>query len=159
MSVYEDNPGKRVLMLGNEAIARGAVEAGIQLGAAYPGTPSSEIMPYVAEAAKELGFYAEWSTNEIVAFEVAAGAAIVGGRALFVCKGAGLNVVMDLLMTLPYTGVRGGLVIVVADDPGAWYSSNEQDSRFAGLWAELPVLEPWDQQSAKDMTRDAFAQL
>lgn len=156
MSVYEDNPGKRVLMLGNEAIARGAVEAGIQLGAAYPGTPSSEIMPYIAEAAKELGFYAEWSTNEIVAFEIAAGAAIVGGRALFVCKGAGLNVVMDLLMTLPYTGVRGGLVIVVADDPGAWYSSNEQDSRFAGLWAELPVLEPWDQQSAKDMTRDAF---
>jgi indolepyruvate ferredoxin oxidoreductase alpha subunit len=157
MSVYEDNPGKRVLMLGNEAIARGAVEAGIQLGAAYPGTPSSEIMPYIAEAAKELGFYAEWSTNEIVAFEIAAGAAIVGGRALFVCKGAGLNVVMDMLMTLPYTGVRGGLVIVVADDPGAWYSSNEQDSRFAGLWAELPVLEPWDQQSAKDMTCEAFA--
>ena len=157
MSVYEDNPGKRVLMLGNEAIARGAVEAGIQLGAAYPGTPSSEIMPYIADAAKELGFHAQWSTNENVAFEIAAGASIVGGRALFACKGAGLNVVMDMLMTLPYTGVRGGLVIVVADDPGAWYSSNEQDSRFAGLWAELPVLEPWDQQSAKDMTRDAFA--
>jgi len=157
MSVYEDAPGKRVLMLGNEAIARGAVEAGIQLGAAYPGTPSSEIMPYLADAAKELGFHAEWSTNEVVAFEVAAGAAVVGGRALFACKGAGLNVVMDMLMTLPYTGVRGGFVIVVADDPGAWYSSNEQDSRFAGLWAELPVLEPWDQQSAKDMTRDAFA--
>ena len=143
-------------MLGNEAIARGAVEAGIQLGAAYPGTPSSEIMPYIADAAKELGFHAEWSTNEVVAFEVAAGAAVVGGRSLFACKGAGLNVVMDMLMTLPYTGVRGGFVIVVADDPGAWYSSNEQDSRFAGLWAELPVLEPWDQQSAKDMTRDAF---
>jgi indolepyruvate ferredoxin oxidoreductase alpha subunit len=156
VSVYEDEPGKRVLMLGNEAIARGAVEAGVQLGAAYPGTPSSEIMPYIAEAAKELGFHAEWSTNEVVAFEVAAGAAMVGGRALFACKGAGLNVVMDMLMTLPYTGVRGGFVIVVADDPGAWYSSNEQDSRFAGLWAELPVLEPWDQQSAKDMTRDAF---
>ncbi|MBN2335283.1 indolepyruvate ferredoxin oxidoreductase subunit alpha [Candidatus Bathyarchaeota archaeon] len=157
MSVYIDEPGKRVLMLGNEAIARGAVEAGIQLGAAYPGTPSSEIMPFLAEAAKELGFHAEWSTNEAVAFEVAVGAAIVGGRALFACKGAGLNVVMDMLMTLPYTGVRGGLVIVVADDPGAWYSSNEQDSRFTGLWAELPVFEPWDQQSAKDMTRDAFA--
>jgi len=157
VSVYEDEPGKRVLMLGNEAIARGAVEAGIQLGAAYPGTPSSEIMPYLADAAKELGFHAEWSTNEVVAFEVAAGAAVVGGRALFACKGAGLNVVMDMLMTLPYTGVRGGFVIVVADDPGAWYSSNEQDSRFAGLWAGLPVLEPWDQQSAKDMTRDAFA--
>jgi len=156
VSVIENGPGKRMLMLGNEAIARGAVEAGVQLGAAYPGTPSSEIMVYVAEAAKELGFHAEWSTNEVVAFEVAAGAAMVGGRALFACKGAGLNVVMDMLMTLPYTGVRGGLVIVVADDPGAWYSSNEQDSRFAGLWAGLPVLEPWDQQSAKDMTRDAF---
>jgi len=156
MSVCEDEPGKRVLMLGNEAIARGAVEAGIQLGAAYPGTPSSEIMSYIAEAAKELGFHAEWSTNEVVAFEVAAGATMVGGRALFACKGAGLNVVMDMLMTLPYTGVRGGFVIVVADDPGAWYSSNEQDSRLAGLWAGLPVLEPWDQQSAKDMTRDAF---
>jgi len=143
-------------MLGNEAIARGAVEAGIQLGAAYPGTPSSEIMENLAEAAKKLGFYAEWSTNEVVAFEVAAGAAIVGGRALFACKNAGLNVVMDMLMTLPYTGIRGGLVIAVADDPGAWYSSTEQDTRFIGLYAEIPVFEPPDQQSAKDMTRDAF---
>lgn len=156
MAIIEDSPGKRLLLLGNEAIARGAVEAGIQLGAAYPGTPSSEIMENLAEAAKELGFYAEWSTNEIVAFEVAAGAAILGGRALFVCKSAGLNVVMDLLMTLPYTGVRGGFVIVVADDPGAWYSSNEQDTRVAAFYAEIPVFEPTDQQNAKDMIRDAF---
>ncbi|MDH5794559.1 MAG: thiamine pyrophosphate-dependent enzyme, partial [Candidatus Bathyarchaeota archaeon] len=152
----EDIPSKRVLMLGNEAIARGAIEAGVQLGAGYPGTPSSEIMESLAEAAKELDFYVEWSTNEVVAFEVAAGAAIVGGRAIFTCKGAGLNVAMDMMMTLPYTGVRGGLVIVVADDPGAWYSSNEQDSRFAGMWAGIPVLEPADQQEAKDMTREAF---
>jgi indolepyruvate ferredoxin oxidoreductase, alpha subunit len=156
MSIYEDNPQKRVLLMGNEAIARGAVEAGIQLGAAYPGTPSSEIMESLAEAAKKLGFYVEWSTNEIVAFEVAAGAAIVGGRALFACKNAGLNVVMDLLMTIPYTGVRGGLVIAVADDPGAWYSSNEQDTRVAGFYAEIPVYEPADQQEAKDMTKEAF---
>ena len=142
--------------MGNEAIARGAIEAGIQLGAGYPGTPSSEIIENLAEAAKELDFYVEWSTNEIVAFEIAAGAAIVGGRALFACKSAGLNVVMDFLMTLPYTGVRGGLVIVVADDPGAWYSSNEQDSRLAGFSSEIPVFDPPDQQSAKDMTRDAF---
>ncbi|MHA1713557.1 MAG: indolepyruvate ferredoxin oxidoreductase subunit alpha, partial [Candidatus Ranarchaeia archaeon] len=156
MKFYEDAPGKRVLLLGNEAIARGAVEAGLQVGAAYPGTPSSEIMENLAEAARELGFYAEWSTNEIVAFEVASGAAIVGARALFACKNAGLNVVMDLLMTLPYTGIRGGLVVAVADDPGAWYSSNEQDTRVAGFYAEIPVFEPPDQQNAKDMTREAF---
>lgn len=142
--------------MGNEAIARGAIEAGIQVAAAYPGTPSTEILETLAEAAKKLGFYAEWSTNEIVAFEVAAGASIVGSRSLFACKNAGLNTVMDLLMTLPYTGIRGGLVIIVADDPGAWYSSNEQDTRFMGVYAEIPVFEPHDQQSAKDMTRDAF---
>jgi len=156
MSVLEDNPGKQVLLMGNEAIARGAIEAGIQLAAAYPGTPSSEILENLAEAAKVFGFYAEWSTNEIVAFEVAAGASILGGRALFACKNAGLNTVMDMLMTLPYTGVRGGFVIAVADDPSAWYSSNEQDTRFVGFYAEIPVFEPSDQQSAKDMTRDAF---
>ncbi len=156
MSITEDNPGKKVLLLGNEAIARGAIEAGIQLGAGYPGTPSSEIMTSLAEVAADQGFYVEWSTNENVAFEVAAGASIVGGRALITCKGAGLNVVVDMLMTLPYTGVRGGLVIVVADDPGAWYSSNEQDSRFFGSFAEVPVLEPSDQQAAKDMTLAAF---
>jgi indolepyruvate ferredoxin oxidoreductase alpha subunit len=156
LSISEFNPGKRVLLLGNEAIARGAVEAGVQLGAGYPGTPSSEIMSTLAEASKDLGFYVEWSTNEVVAFEVAAGAAMVGGRSVFTCKGAGLNVVMDMFMTLPYTGIRGGMVIVVADDPGAWYSSNEQDSRFAGMWAEIPILEPADQQQAKDMVKEAF---
>ena len=156
MSISENSPGERVLLLGNEAIARGAVEAGVQLGAGYPGTPSSEIMSTLAEASKDLGFYVEWSTNEVVAFEVAAGAAMVGGRSVFTCKGAGLNVVMDMFMTLPYTGIRGGMVIVVADDPGAWYSSNEQDSRFAGMWAEIPILEPADQQQAKDMVKEAF---
>ena len=156
MSITEDKPGKRVLFLGNEAIARGAIEAGIQLGASYPGTPSSEIMENLIQASKKLGFYAEWSTNETVAFQVAAGAALVGGRSLFSCKNAGLNVVMDMLMTLPYTGVRGGFVIVSADDPGAWYSSNEQDTRVAGFYAEIPVFEPSDQQSAKDMTKAAF---
>ena len=156
MPLTEDKPGKKVLFLGNEAIARGAIEAGIQLGASYPGTPSSEIMENLIEASKKLGFYAEWSTNETVAFQVAAGASLVGGRSLFSCKNAGLNVVMDMLMTLPYTGVRGGLVIVSADDPGAWYSSNEQDTRVAGFYAEIPVFEPSDQQSAMDMTKAAF---
>jgi indolepyruvate ferredoxin oxidoreductase alpha subunit len=156
MSLTEDKPGKRVLFLGNEAVARGAIEAGIQLGASYPGTPSSEIMENLIVASKKLGFYAEWSTNETVAFQVAAGASIVGGRSLFSCKNAGLNVVMDMLMTLPYTGIRGGFVIVSADDPGAWYSSNEQDTRVVGFYAEIPVFEPSDQQSAKDMTKAAF---
>ncbi|TRO53971.1 indolepyruvate ferredoxin oxidoreductase subunit alpha [Candidatus Bathyarchaeota archaeon] len=156
MNIVCDDPGKRVLLLGNEAFARGAVEAGVQLCSAYPGTPSTEITETLAGVAKESGIYVEWSTNEVVAFEVAAGAAIVGGRALFACKNAGFNVVMDMLMTLPYTGVRGGMVIVVADDPGAWYSSNEQDTRIMGFYAELPVFEPRDQQEAKDMTREAF---
>jgi indolepyruvate ferredoxin oxidoreductase alpha subunit len=156
MSIVDDSPGKRALLLGNEAIARGAVEAGVQLGAGYPGTPSSEVIESLAEASGEPGFYVEWSTNEAVAFNVAAGASVAGGRSIFTCKGAGLNVVMDMLMTLPYTGVRGGMVVFISDDPGAWYSSNEQDSRFAGMWAEIPILEPADQQEAKDMTREAF---
>jgi indolepyruvate ferredoxin oxidoreductase alpha subunit len=156
MGIKENTPGTRVLLMGNEAIARGAVEAGVQLCAGYPGTPSSEIIESLAKAAEEFGFYVEWSTNEVVALEVAAGAAMVGARSIFTCKSAGLNVAMDMVMTLPYTGVRGGLVIVVADDPGAWYSSNEQDSRLAGMWAQIPVLEPKDQQSAKEMTKEAF---
>lgn len=149
--------GTRDLLMGNEAIARGAVEAGVQLVAAYPGTPSSEITEVLMQASREAGFYVEWSTNEKVAFEVAAGASMLGGRCLVAMKNAGLNVAMDTFMTLPYGGVKGGLVVVVADDPDAHYSSNEQDTRFAAAYAEIPCLEPEDQQEAKDMTRDAFA--
>jgi len=144
-------------MLGNEAIARGAIEAGVQVVTAYPGTPSSEIVETLIKVSTELGFYAEWSVNEKVAFEMAAGAALTGVRSLAVMKGAGLNVVMDLFLTLPYGGTRGGLVVVVADDPGAHYSSNEQDSRFAAEWAMIPCLEPESHQEAKEMTRMAFA--
>jgi len=146
-----------MLLLGNEAIARGAIEAGVRVVAAYPGTPSSEIVETLAEASSELGFYAEWSVNEKVSFELAAGAALTGVRSLAAMKGAGLNVIMDTLMTLPYGGTRGGLVVVVADDPGAHYSSNEQDSRFAALWANVPCLEPESQQEAKEMAKAAFA--
>lgn len=149
--------GRRLLLLGNEAIARGAIEAGIQVAAAYPGTPSSEIMETLLEAAKELDFYAEWSVNEKVAFEMAAGASLTGVRAMASMKNAGLSVAMDLFMTLPYGGVRGGLVVVVADDPAPLYSSNAQDTRFAALWAGVPCLEPESQQEAKDMTKAAFA--
>ncbi len=156
MKVHEDAPKKRVLLMGNEAIARGAIEAGLDLAAAYPGTPSSEILETLATAAVDLNFHAQWSTNEAVAFEVAAGAAIVGARALFAAKNAGLNVVMDPFMTIPYGGVRGGFVLVVADDPKAYYSSTEQDTRVAARYADILCFEPADQQEAKDMTRVAF---
>lgn len=149
--------GVRDLLMGNEAIARGAVEAGVQLVAAYPGTPSSEITEVLMQASREAGFYVEWSTNEKVSFEVAAGASMLGGRTLVAMKNAGLNVAMDTFMTLPYGGIKGGLVVVVADDPDAHYSSNEQDTRFAAAYAEIPCFEPENQQEAKDMTREAFA--
>ena len=148
--------GARLLLLGNEAIARGAIEAGVRVAAAYPGTPSSEIMENLLGAAKVLGFYAEWSVNEKVAFEMAAGAALTGVRAFSSMKNVGLSVAMDLFLTLPYGGVRGGLVLALADDPAPLYSSAAQDCRFAAQWAGIPCLEPSDVQEAKDMTRDSF---
>jgi len=146
----------KVLLMGNEAIARGAIEAGVEMVAAYPGTPSTEVAEILAEIASDFNYYVEWSVNEKVAFDVAAGASLIGARSLVVMKGAGLNVAMDNFMTLAYTGVKGGMVIVVADDPGAHYSSNEQDSRFAAVYAGIPCLEPSNQQEAKEMTIEAF---
>ena len=151
-----NEPGKRVILTGNEAIARGAIEAAVQVAVGYPGTPSSEIMETLAEVAKELGFHAEWAVNEKVAFDVAAGAAIVGARAIATMKNAGVGWIMDMFATLPYTGVRGGLVLAVADDPDAFYSSTEQDTRPLGKAVGVLVLEPCDQQEAKDMTKKAF---
>lgn len=148
--------GERQFLLGNEAIARGAIEGGVEVVAAYPGTPSSEIVETLIEVADEFGFYAEWSVNEKVSFELAVGSALTGVRSLAAMKGAGLNVVMDMFLTLPYTGTRGGLVVAVADDPGAHYSSNEQDSRVAAQWAGIPCLEPETHQEAKEMTKAAF---
>ena len=149
-------PGTKVLLMGNEAIARGAIEAGIDVAAAYPGTPSSEILETLWQASRTLGFYAEWSTNEKVAFEVASGASLAGARALCAMKNAGLNVAMDTFTALAYTGIRGGFVLVVADDPGAHYSSTEQDTRPLAAYAEIPCLEPCNQEEARDMTREAF---
>jgi len=156
LSSILQEPGKQVLLMGNEAIARGAVEAGIQLMAAYPGTPSSEIGEVLLDASSESDFYVEWSTNEKIAFEVAAGASFVGARTMVAMKNAGLNVAMDTFMTLPYGGIKGGMVVVVADDPDAHYSSNEQDTRFAAAYAEIPCLEPENQQEAKEMAKAAF---
>ena len=138
----------RELLSGNEAIARGAYEAGVTVATGYPGTPSTEIL----EAARAYGaeMYCEWSPNEKVAMEVAAGAAIAGARAIVTMKHVGLNVAADPLMTLAYIGVTGGLVVCVADDPGMHSSQNEQDSRNYARFAKIPVLEPSDSQEAKD---------
>ena len=143
---------KKILQ-GNEAIARGAWEAGVTVGCAYPGTPSSEIM---AELSKYPEVYTEWSPNEKVAMEVGHGASTAGGRALVCMKHVGLNVAADPFMTISYTGVKGGLVIVVADDPGQHSSQNEQDSRHWTRFGKVPMLEPADSQECSDFTRIAF---
>lgn len=146
--------GEKQILLGNEAIARGAYEAGVKVSAAYPGTPSTEIsenlVPY-----EEV--YAEWSPNEKVAMEVAIGASISGVRAMASMKHVGVNVAADPLYTAAYAGVRGGLVLVAADDPGMYSSQNEQDSRMVARAAMVPVLEPSDSAEAKEFTKLAFA--
>jgi indolepyruvate ferredoxin oxidoreductase alpha subunit len=143
-------------LLGNEAIARGILEAGIAVVTTYPGTPASEIGDSVSEIASEAGLYMEYSINEMVAVEVAGGAANCGVRALAAMKHVGLNVAADMVMTLAYAGVRAGCVIVTADDPECYSSQNEQDNRFYALLSNLPCLEPSDPQEAKDMTVSAI---
>jgi indolepyruvate ferredoxin oxidoreductase alpha subunit len=156
LTITSDAPGERLFMLGNEAIARGAIEAGAQVIAAYPGTPSSEITETLAKVAKELDIYVEWSVNEKVAFEVALAASICGLRAMACMKHVGVNVAHDPLMTASHIGAKGGLVLLSADDPWAWSSQNEQDNRHIAEQAYIPVLEPSSIQEAKDMTADAF---
>lgn len=149
-SLIEQSPGKKVLFLGNEAFARGALEANIQVAAGYPGTPSSEIIESIAAVAKEVGIYAEWSVNEKVAFEVAYAAAIGGLRSMVVFKSVGLNVAADSLMVANSAGLEGGFVIITADDPSGHSSQNEQDCRYFAKMAEIPIIEPCDPQEAKD---------
>ena len=145
----------KALLSGNEAIARGAYEAGVTVAAGYAGTPSTEILQNVAAKYKDV-IYAEWAPNEKVAFEVAAGAAYAGARAMATMKHVGLNVAADPLMTLAYTGVVGGFVAVVADDPGMHSSQNEQDTRHFARFAKVPILEPSDSQEAKDFVKIAL---
>lgn len=140
-------------MLGNEAIARGAYEAGVKVSAAYPGTPSTEISENIALYDE---IYAEWSPNEKVATEVAIGASISGVRAMASMKHVGVNVASDPLYTVSYSGVNGGLVLVAADDPGLYSSQNEQDTRCVARAAMVPVLEPSDSQEAKDFVKLAY---
>ena len=149
--------GERRLFLGNEAIVRGALEAGVSLAATYPGTPASEIGDRFYEISRQTDLFFEYSVNEKVALEVAAGASAAGLRAMASMKHVGLNVAADALITLGYVGVKGGLVIISADDPSLFSSQNEQDNRYYARMAGLPMLEPASPQEAKDMTRAAFA--
>jgi len=144
------------LLMGNEAIAEGAIRAGVAVAAGYPGTPSSEILETIAKL-RYAGVYAEWSVNEKSALEVAAGAAIAGARSMATMKQVGLNVASDPLMSLNYIGVKAGMVVVVADDPGPISSQNEQDTRRFGQFAKLVVFDPSTPEEACAMVADAFA--
>ena len=147
---------QKMFLLGNEAIARGAVEAGLAVGATYPGTPSSEISNNLFDMSHESDLYFEFSVNEKVSMEVAAAAACSGLRSMTIMKHVGLNVAADPLLTLAYVGVKGGMVVVTADDPMMFSSQNEQDNRYYGKLAGIPVLEPSSVEEAKDMVRYAF---
>ncbi len=150
----QKNTNKKVVMLGDDAVARGAYEAGVKVAAAYPGTPSTEILEAVAKYKEDI--YCEWSVNEKVALEVVLGASMGGVRALYASKHVGVNVAADPLFSAAYIGSRGGLVIVTCDDPGLHSSQNEQDNRYYGISAKIPVLVPSDSQEAKDFTKIAF---
>ncbi|MBQ7175759.1 MAG: indolepyruvate ferredoxin oxidoreductase subunit alpha [Lachnospiraceae bacterium] len=143
----------KVLMTGNEALARGAYEAGCHIATGYPGTPSTEILENLAKYKEVLS---QWAPNEKVAAEVAAGVSATGGRVIVTMKVVGLNVAMDPLMTMSYLGTRGGLVFVVADDPGCSSSQTEQDNRLIAKFAKIPLIEPSDSQECKDFMKDAF---
>ncbi|MEE4355401.1 MAG: indolepyruvate ferredoxin oxidoreductase subunit alpha [Desulfococcaceae bacterium] len=151
-----DSPGQKMLLLGNEAIARGAIEAGVAFASTYPGTPSSEISLNLFQISKESDLYFEYSTNEKVALEVAAAAASAGVRAMCMMKHVGLNVAADVLMTLAYLGCKGGMVILTADDPFMFSSQNEQDNRYYAKLSGLPLMEPSSVEEAKEMMPYAF---
>lgn len=157
--IAEQEAGTYALLLGNEAIARGALEAGVQFCAAYPGTPSSEIIGTLAAVAKDIGIHVEWSVNEKVAAEVAAAAAFSGLRGLVAMKGAGLDVALDFLVhvNLSTIGDKGGaLLVIVCDDPQAHSSCEEIDTRWIAQFAGAPLVDPTDAQEAKDLTKWAL---
>jgi indolepyruvate ferredoxin oxidoreductase alpha subunit len=145
---------EKKVLLGNEAIARGAYEAGCHVAAGYPGTPSTEILECIARDYRNIK--SQWSPNEKVAFEVAAGASIAGARSMAAMKHVGLNVAADPLFTFSYTGVNGGFVIINADDPGAWSSQNEQDNRWLARAAKVPMIEPASPAECREYTKLAF---
>ena len=156
MDVLEE-PGKKVVLLGNEAIVRGALEAGVGFVAAYPGTPSSEAPITFSRVAKKVGLYFEYSSNEKVAFEAATGAAWSGVRAMTCQKHFGLNVTADSVLPVAMIGVKAGFVVMVADDPSGWSSAqSEQDTRYYARMFKIPMLEPSNPQECKDFTKLAF---
>ena len=148
--------GDKKLLLGNEAIARGSIEGGLQSISAYPGTPSSEIPDTLRKYAEHFGYYMEFSTNEKTALETAMSASWSGLKSMAVMKHVGLNVASDSFMSLAHTGVKGGLVLTVADDPNMWSSQNEQDTRNYAKFANVPLLDPSSPQEAKEMASYAF---
>ena len=154
--LLKDSPGEKIMLLGNEAIARGAIEAGVAFASTYPGTPSSEISLNLFQMSQECDLYFEYSTNEKVALEVAAAAANSGLRTFCMMKHVGLNVAADPLMTLAYVGVTAGMVILTADDPAMFSSQNEQDNRYYAKFGNLPMLEPSTVPEAKEMMKYAF---
>jgi len=143
------------ILSGNEAVARGAFEAGVSFASAYPGTPSTEILEVISKEYPEI--HSEWTPNEKVALEVAAGASYAGARSMAVMKHVGVNVAADPLMTLPYTLIRGGIVLLTADDPELFSSQNEQDNRHYARFAKVPMFEPTSSQEAKDFMKLAFS--
>ena len=149
-------PGKTVLMQGNEAIVRGAVESGIHFAASYPGSPSSQILGMLGKIAKERNFYAQWATNEICAFQACLGTSFAGARSICIVKQNGLLCIADALFCAAQHGIKGGVVVVTSDDPSAHSSTNEFDSRHMALSASIPMLEPTNMQEAKDMVPYAF---
>ena len=153
----EEAPGKKIIMLGNEAIARGLLEAGVVIGAGYPGTPSSEILTTLAEMQPYFPHLKlEWSINEKVGFEVAYGGSMSNVRSVACMKHVGLNVASDAFMTACYAGARGGMVVISTDDPNCFSSQNEQDNRYYGLHALVPVFEPSTPHEAKELIKYAF---
>ena len=154
--LFRDTPGMGVLALGNEAIARGAIEAGVQFVTGYPGTPSTEVMETLIEAAPELGFVAYWSVNEKVAFDSATGASFSNARSMAIMKHVGLNVAADSLQQVKLIDIAGGFVVVSVDDPSGVSSNNEQDNRWYAKFAGLPAIEPADLNEAREMAKRAF---
>jgi len=146
------------ILLGNEAVALGLIESGCNVISAYPGTPSSEVLPYADFLNKKfnLGYYVEWSVNEKCGFELAYANAIAGGKSAVIMKQVGLNVAMDPLMSSAYIGLKGAMVVVVADDPGPYSSQTEQDTRFVAMFSKLPVFDPSTPQEAREFAKKAL---
>jgi indolepyruvate ferredoxin oxidoreductase alpha subunit len=157
IDIAMDKPGATVLLMGNEAVARGAIEAGIGVAAAYPGSPTSEVLPTIASAAEEMNIHVEWSANEKVATEVAAAACFAGIRSISIMKQNGANVAADFIVNVNMTGIGDtGMVIFISDDPGGMTSNNEEDSRTITKWLDNPLMEASSAQEAKEMVKWAY---